>query len=237
MRKPITCLLALKDDFLSLIFPNICLCCDRPLIKHEKIICTKCTVELPRSHFHLVKHNPVEKLFWGRVLIVKATSYFIFQKGSRYQTLLHYLKYRGHREIGVELGRRFSAELLQNSFFDDVDFIVPVPLHPKKERKRGYNQSLAIAEGLSVNLMKEVNSTNLFRKLNSDSQTRKGRFERWQNVSTLFDLHNYDLFADKHVLLVDDVVTTGSTLEACAIALQKSNNIKISIATLAFADI
>jgi len=195
-------------DFISLVYPNICLCCDNPLVNQESIMCTRCNIQLPRSHFHLVEGNPVEQLFWGRVPIVKATSYFIFKKGSRYQRLLHYLKYKGCREI-----------------------------HPKKEKKRGYNQSAAIAEGLSFILEKEVDTKNLFRKHYGESQTRKGRYERWENVNEIFDVTNHVAFANKHILLIDDVVTTGSTLEACALALLKSENTKVSIATLAFASI
>ncbi|HOO84218.1 MAG TPA: phosphoribosyltransferase family protein [Prolixibacteraceae bacterium] len=225
------------DDFLSLIYPNLCLCCDTSLVKQEKYLCTTCSIHLPRSHYHLVENNPVEQLFWGRTTIEKATSFFIFQKGSRYQKLLHNLKYKGLREIGVELGRQFAAELLQNSYFDTVDILVPVPLHPKKERKRGYNQSTAIAEGLCQVLNKTLNTNNLYRKHYSETQTRKGRYERWENVNELFAVKNPDSFANKHILLIDDVVTTGSTLEACANALLQCENTKVSIATLAYAAI
>lgn len=227
----------LMDDFLSLIYPNICICCDKPLVKQEKIICSNCNIELPRTYYHLVENNPIEQLFWGRVPIEKATSYFLFQKGSRYQRLLHYLKYKGIREIGVEMGKRFAAELQQTSYFESIDLIVPVPLHPKKERKRGYNQSLAIAEGFAIILKKDIDANNLFRKRFSETQTRKGRFERWENVSDLFEVKEPDCFTNKHVLLVDDVITTGSTLEACAQAIKKYSPVKISIATLAFAAI
>jgi ComF family protein len=230
-------LLTMADDFLSLIYPRLCICCDMPLVKQEKILCTKCTLDLPRTHYHLLPDNPVEQLFWGRTRLEKATSYFLFQKGSRYQKLLHYLKYKGFRTIGSELGKRFGAELMQNSYFDEADVLVPVPLHPKKERKRGYNQSLAIAEGLALQLHKPISHKNLYRKHSSETQTRKGRYERWENVSELFDLHEPEEFAGKHVLLIDDVVTTGSTLEACAATLHRSNQCKVSIATLAFASI
>ena len=225
------------NDFISLIFPNICICCDEPLVNQEKVICSKCNIDLPRTYYHLAVNNPVEQLFWGRIPIEKATSYFLFQKGSQYQKLLHYLKYKGMRYIGVELGKKFAAELGQTNYFADIDLIVPVPLHPKKERKRGYNQSLAIAEGLALNLKKETDSTNLFRKQYSETQTRKSRFERWENVSDLFDIKSPERFSGKHILLVDDVVTTGSTLEACAQAVQKQAPVKVSIATLAFAAI
>lgn len=226
----------LLDDFLSLIYPNLCVSCDNPLVKQEQIICSKCLIELPRTHYHLVNDNPVEKIFWGRVPIEKATAYFLYQKGSNYQKILHQLKYKGLRGIGLEMGKHFGAELLQNNYFGEVDCLLPVPLHPRKERKRGYNQSLAIAEGLAQMLGKEIISDVLYRTHYSETQTQKGRFERWQNVSELFSLKNGARIEGKHVLLVDDVVTTGSTLEACAKALLTVPNVKVSVATLGFSN-
>jgi ComF family protein len=179
----------------------------------------------------------LEQLFWGRVQIEKATSWFFFQKGSNYQHLLHHLKYKGLRGIGVEMGRNFGSELIANNYFDEVDVIVPVPLHPKKEKKRGYNQSLAIAEGLSQRLEIPIETEHLIRRFYSETQTRKGRFERWENVCELFDLKVEGYFSGKHVLLVDDVVTTGSTLDACAQKILSCTNAKVSIATLAFTSI
>ena len=192
---------------------------------------------MPRTHFHLVKGNPVEQLFWGRVKIEKATSWFFFQKGSNYQHFLHHLKYKGLREIGVELGRIFGTELSTVNYFGEIDVIVPVPLHRKREKKRGYNQSLAIAEGLSRVLQKPISNGILYRKYYSETQTRKGRYERWENVNDLFDLKITDAFSGKHVLLIDDVVTTGSTLEACAQKILDCPEARVSIATLGFASI
>ena len=226
----------LLNDFLSLIYPDLCVTCDNDLMKQEHLICSKCLIELPRTHYHLVKDNPVEIVFWGRVPIEKATAYFLFQKGSKYQKLLHQLKYKGMRTIGVEMGKYFGSELIQNNYFGDVDFLVPVPLHPKKERKRGYNQSLAIAEGIGKIIGKETLSNVLYRAYYSETQTRKGRFERWENVNDLFKLNNAEKINGKHILLVDDIVTTGSTLEACAKALLAANNVKVSIATLGYSN-
>jgi len=224
------------EDFIGLIYPNLCLTCNNVLMKQETLICTNCMIGLPRTHYHLVDNNPIELIFWGRVKIEKATAYFIFQKGSRYQKLLHQLKYKGERGIGVEMGKKFGAELMQNNYFKEVDLIVPVPLHPKKEKKRGYNQSLAIAEGLALQLGKEICTDVLYRKHYSETQTRKGRFDRWQNVNELFDIINPEKIQNKHLLLVDDIVTTGSTLEACANALLKSDNVKVSIAALGYSN-
>jgi ComF family protein len=192
---------------------------------------------MPRTHFHMVKGNPLEQIFWGRVQIEKATSWFFFQKGSHYQNLLHHLKYKRQRGIGVEMGRNFGSELMVVNYFSEVDVIVPVPLHPKKEKQRGYNQSLAIAEGLSYQLKVPVETDILLRRFYSQSQTRKGRFERWENVNDLFDLTIEGFFSGKHVLLVDDVVTTGSTLDACAQKILSCAGARVSIATLAYASI
>lgn len=228
---------SLFNDFLSLIYPNLCICCDDLLVKGEKYICTNCLIKMPRTHFHLVKNNPIEQIFWGRTQIEKGTSFFFFQKGSPYQKILHSLKYKGYKEIGTEIGRIFAAELNEVSYFDKVDLIVPVPLHPRKLRKRGYNQSEAIAEGMSLNLKIKISTNNLYRKHYNQTQTRKGRYERWENVNELFAVKNPETFANKHILLIDDVLTTGSTLEACANALHQCENTKVSIATLAYAAI
>ncbi len=234
MKKIIVQLVEVLGDFLSLIYPNLCICCDSVLVKQEHLICSKCNIGLPRTHFHLVKDNPIEHIFWGRIKIEKASAFFLYQKGSKYQQLLHQLKYKGIRNIGVELGKLFAVELIQVNYFGDIDLIVPVPLHPKKERKRGYNQSLAIAEGVATVLQKEIDKDVLYRKRFNDTQTKKGRFERWENMNELFDVKNIDKFEGKHLLLIDDIVTTGATLEACAFALLKGKDVKVSIATLAF---
>lgn len=223
-------------DFIGLIFPKVCMACDAPLMKQEKILCGKCLVSMPRTYYHLINENPVEKIFWGRVHLEKATAYFIYQKGSPYQQLIHQLKYKGFSEIGITLGSWFAYELAQTSYFDAVDLIVPVPLHPRKERKRGYNQSLMIAEGLARGLNKPVESQALYRKAYSDTQTRKGRYDRWENVSSLFAVKNEEKIVGKHLLLVDDIVTTGATLEACATVLLAVPGVKVSIAALGYAN-
>lgn len=223
------------QDFISLIFPRLCVGCGRYLVKGEEYICFHCLVGMPRTNFHLEEGNPLEQIFWGRVTIEKATSWFYFQKGSEYQRFLHHLKYKSLYGIGVEMGRNFAAELREIDYFKEVDMIVPVPLHPKKERQRGYNQSQAIAEGISGVLAIPIERNGLFRRNYSESQTRKGRFERWENVSELFGLKREGYFAGKHVLLVDDVVTTGSTLEACAHKILECKGAKVSLATLGYA--
>jgi ComF family protein len=225
------------QDFISLIFPRLCVGCGRSLVKGEGFICLHCLVGMPRTHFDKVKSNHLEQIFWGKVKIENATSWFYYQKGSECQHILHHLKYNGLRGIGIEMGRNFAAELKDTGYFNDIDVMVPVPLHPKKERERGYNQSQAIAEGLSEILAIPIEREILYRRFYSESQTRKGRLERWENVSELFGLKVEGFFAGKHVLLVDDVVTTGSTLEACAKEVLTCEDAKVSVVTMGFASI
>lgn len=224
------------DDLLGLFFPDLCVTCGERLLSHEKYVCLNCWHDLPQTHFHLDLENKVAQLFWGRVQIEYATSFFAYKKGSRYQQLIHFIKYKGLKELGFETGRRFGIELNKSETFQSIDWIVPVPLHPKKLKRRGYNQSEWIARGMADSMEKPVSTDNLFRKVFTSTQTRKTRFERWQNVEGIFDVTRQEDFENKHVLLIDDVVTTGSTLEACAFQLLKIKNAKVSIATLAFAD-
>ena len=224
------------ESFVELFFPRICLVCSNNLLGQEELVCLHCLHELPRTNFHLEERNPVAELFYGRVKIEYATAFFVFSKGSRYQKLIHSLKYKGMNEIGVLLGRYFGADLLDSPYFSDIDVVCPVPLHPKKEKKRGYNQSEFIARGIAERMDKKLSVNNLIRKTYTDSQTRKGRYERWENVEGIFELSIPEEFEGKHILLIDDVVTTGSTLEACVTAIMAATkNTKVSIATLGFA--
>lgn len=223
-------------DLAELFFPTLCIACANRLISQEKFLCMNCWHDLPVTNFHLNSENKVAQLFWGRVEIENATSFFSYKKGSKYQQLIHYIKYKGLKELGFETGRKFGFALLDSEEFKSVDIIVPVPLHPKKQKQRGFNQSDWIAKGLAESLQKPVSTENLFRQIHTSTQTQKNRFERWQNVEGIFGVKQNEKFEDKHILLIDDVVTTGSTLEACAFQLLKQKNAKVSIATLAFAD-
>jgi ComF family protein len=209
--------------------------CGDKLIEQEHWICLHCLHHIPRTNFHLDRENRVAQLFYGRVQIEYATSFFYFSKGSQYQSLLHNLKYKGMKELGAEIGKHFGIDLMQSEDFSTIDVICPVPLHPSKEKKRGYNQSWWIALGISGQMQKELSDDNLKRVTATETQTRKSRFERWQNVEGIFELSNPEAFAGKHILLVDDVVTTGSTLEACAQTILSKTNARVSIATLATA--
>ncbi len=224
------------NDLLELFFPELCITCGNRLVSQENYLCIDCWHDLPVSNFHHEPENKVAQMFWGRVKIEFATSFFQYRKGSRYQQLIHFIKYKGLKELGMETGKRFGHVLSESVDFHSVDLIVPVPLHPKKLRKRGYNQSEWIARGIAESMQREMITGNLFRIVHTSTQTKKNRFERWQNVEGIFGIHKPEQFTGKHILLVDDVITTGSTLEACAVQLLKAGNTKISIATLAFAN-
>ena len=178
--------------------------------------------------------NPVSRIFWGRVNIKAATSFLFFSKMGRVQSLIHQLKYKRQKEVGLLIGKLFGDDLLNSPYYTDIDFIIPVPLHPKKLKTRGYNQSLMIANGLQESMGIEV-FTGLQRKAHSSTQTRKSRYERWENVKDIFEIKEHKRLESKSVLLVDDVLTTGATLEACAQVLLDISGLQISIATLAYA--
>jgi len=217
-------------------FPTLCVTCSNRLVTQENFLCIDCWHDLPVTNFHFDQENKVAQLFWGRVKIENATAFFAFNKGSNYQHLIHFIKYKGLKELGFETGRRLGMALSESHLFNSVDIILPVPLHPKKQKIRGYNQSEWIAKGISESLKKPVSVDNLCRNLHTSTQTRKNRYERWENVESIFEIINPTEFTDKHILLIDDVVTTGSTLESCAFQLLQVEGVKVSIATLAYAD-
>lgn len=222
-------------DLINLFYPELCEACGNYLFKNEKMICTRCLFHLPKTNFHEEKNNALSILFWGRVNIQYAASYYTYSKGSQFQKLIHKLKYHNKKEIGIVLGRHFGEKLKNSETYQDIDIIVPVPLHPKKEAMRGYNQAELVAIGLGKAMNKEVVSNKLIRKVHTESQTLKSKIERWQNVDNIFTISDPSSISNKHILLVDDVVTTGSTLESCAHALLLAEGVKVSIATLAYA--
>ena len=222
-------------DFIALRFPNICASCGKSLYKNEHSICTYCSYYLPKTNFHLDSNNPVAKIFWGRVAVHSAASYYGFNKGGKVQHLVHQLKYKGQKHIGSTIGKWYGHELKYCDDFNTVNTVIPVPLHPKKQKRRGYNQSDPFAEGLAESMGAEADLKTLYRAHESTSQTKKSRFSRWQNVESIFQLKSTEPLQGKHVLLVDDVITTGATLEACAQTLLQVPEIKISIATIAYA--
>ncbi len=221
-------------EFFLLFFPKSCVSCDTPLSKHESILCTKCLYDMPRTNYHEKDDNPIIKLFWGISDITYATSYFNFEKGSNYRNIIHKLKYKNQPEIGYELGKFFGVDLV-DSVFNEIDVIIPVPLHPTKLFIRGYNQSESIAAGMSQTLDKTLDTSTLKRIKFTDTQTKKSLEERRQNVESVFKISKNHNLENKHILLIDDVVTTGSTLISCAEELLQIPNVKVSVATLGFA--
>ena len=217
---------------IEVFYPSLCAACDEPLVKNENLLCTTCRYELPRTNFHLHPENDITQIFWGRVPIEHATAHYYFQKGGPVQKLIHKLKYKGEKDIGFEIGKIIGRELNQTCF-NEIDLIVPVPLHKSRQRKRGYNQSECLANGISTTMSKPVFSKVLFRRIANVTQTKKHRYERWENVESIFVLKNPELIYFKHILLVDDVITTGATLEACATALLQAEGVKVSIVALA----
>lgn len=224
----------LWDDFLSLIFPRSCYGCGNELLRNEKLICTECFVAIPRTNYHLKDDNPVARIFWGRCLTEKVSAFSFYTRDSRIRKLIHQMKYKGKKEIGFELGRIYALSLRESGFFDGIDLIIPVPLHPSRKRKRGFNQSELISDGISDVTGIPVDNRSLIRGSFTKTQTRKSRYDRWNNVEGIFEVNCQENLENKHILIVDDVITTGSTIEACATGLLKSGNVKISVAALAF---
>lgn len=230
-----TKLAELAEDLFSLVYPLVCMACGKALFRNEEVICTHCRYHLPRTGYHLFPENPVHKLFWGRVNIGMASSCFLFTKGGAVQEMVHQLKYNTQTDVGIVLGKLYGSELKESPFFKGIDVIVPVPLHPKKLRKRGYNQCDFFAHGLSSSLDVPADTVNFRRVVATGTQTRRSRFDRWKNVEYVFSAQQPQLLQGKHILLVDDVVTTGATLEACAQQLLAIPGTRVSIATIACA--
>jgi ComF family protein len=223
----------LVDNFVNLVLPRICEACGTALFKHEHVLCRPCEYKLPYTNFHLNRNNAVEQLFWGKAELHSATALLKYQSGERVQKLIHKLKYKRKAEIGEFLGSKLGEYLLVSPAFNDIDFIIPVPLHPQKLKLRGYNQSEKIGLGIEKAMNKKLLPNALKRRVHTSSQTKKGRYERWVNVENIFQVVNENQLKNSKVLIVDDVVTTGSTLESCIFTLNKIEGVRISIATLA----
>uniref|UniRef100_UPI004049637A ComF family protein n=1 Tax=Gelidibacter sp. TaxID=2018083 RepID=UPI004049637A len=216
-------------------FPKVCYGCHSFLNDNEQHICTQCRHELPLTNFNTLENNAVEKLLYGRVPIEQATALLWFKKKGIVQHLLHNLKYKGHEDIGLFLGEWLGEELSELKTFQNIDVVVPVPLHKSRQRKRGYNQVHTFAKAIADKLQVEVNTSVLQKTKATETQVFKDRLKRWNDDNTIFSVSNTNDFKGKHILLVDDVITTGATIEACSNALLKIEGIKISVVTMAIA--
>jgi len=224
----------IRDSFLHLFFPHICSGCGIDVISEESVLCMRCIDAMPETNFEIHPGNPVEKKFWGRLPLTTATAQYYFTKESLMQNLMHQLKYKRNKELGLQLGRMMGDSIKRSGRFD-VDVLVPLPLFPAKEKSRGYNQSTVLCRGMAEHMNVPVLNNVIIRPQYTETQTKKGRIERWLNMEGKFVLKNSDLIRDKHILLVDDVVTTGATLEACGSELLKAENVQLSVATLCYA--
>lgn len=219
----------------GLFFPRVCSACGNTLLRDEEVVCLTCRMTLPKTGYETFQDNPSAQLFYGRVRLNAVTSCYFFSKSGKVQHLIHELKYKGNHEAGVFLGQEIGRTIKDAPLFANIDCLVPVPLHPKRQRKRGYNQSEMIARGISQTTNIPISNNNLVRKVNTATQTHKTKEERYENVKDIFDVVNPDQLRGKHVLLIDDVLTTGATLTSCASKLLTIPDIKVSVATAACA--
>jgi ComF family protein len=225
----------LFKSLISLFYPPLCVGCSEALLANEAFFCSECLQNLPKTAYHSFCDNPAYDRFLGKAPIQKANAYLYYNKQGLGQKTIAEIKYRGNTYLGKWIGAYLAQDLLPSGFFETIDFIIPVPLHKSKLRKRGFNQSELIAQGIAKITNIPLETRNLYRSKANVSQTRKGVYERWQNTKDIFQLKDAGLFKNKHLLLLDDVLTTGSTLEACTRALLKSENSTVSILTLAIA--
>lgn len=219
---------SLMDTF----YPRTCYICQTDLAESEEVFCTDCLLDLPLTHHHTYPNNDAETLMAGRIAFHNIACYCYYTKGGAMSHPIHQLKYHGAKHVGRKLGRLFASNLLQSDFLDSIDYLVPIPLHPKKLAQRGYNQAEQIAIGMSEVCQIPIDTTTLVRTIHNPTQTKRTRTQRWANVDGIFSTTNPNTFANKHILLIDDILTTGSTIEACGVALKPCVGLTISIATI-----
>lgn len=210
--------------------PLGCFGCNTPLRKGERLICTVCRNQLPLTEYNFTDENPIDRIFYGRINVKKVNSFLFFTKNGLVKNIIHHLKYKNQQQIGTFFGRWY-AQLITERL--DIDIVVPVPLHKKKLTKRGYNQVTLFGQELAKHLKADYQENVLFKTANTRTLTKRNRFARWKVNQDLYKLTNEENVAGKTILLVDDVITTGATIEACATALHKAKNVTIYVATIA----
>ncbi len=219
-------------SFTHLFFPHICAGCASDLLKTTDLLCIQCIDKLPHTEFEKHPNNPIEKIFIGRLPIDAAHSEFYFNKGELMQHLVHEFKYKGNKEIGIYLGKMMGEKMVLSNRFKNIDYLIPLPLFADKEYKRGFNQATVLCDGISLAMNIPVLTKVVTRIKFTETQTKKHRTERWENVAESFNVANPTILENKNIMLVDDVITTGATLDACAQKIAKISGTKISIATL-----
>ncbi len=223
------------DSIINLFYPRVCAACGDALLKDEETVCLKCRYLLPKTGYEMNPENPLAQVFYGRVKFHAVTAYFFFAKQGKVQHLIHELKYKGNWEAGVFLGQQLGESIKDAPLFQGIDYLVPVPLHPKREKKRGYNQSMMIARGIAETTGIPIGDKYLVRVVNTATQTKKSKEERFQNVKDIFQVCHAEELQGKRILLIGDVLTTGATLESCAHKFENIPGITISAATAACA--
>jgi len=228
--------MTLINDFFQLFFPKLCVTCSSSLLQSEEIICTHCRHDLPIITYQDFRTNKIANSFAGRIPIEMASSFLFYRRTGKTKELIHSLKYKGNQKVGEFFGNWFGFELKNSNYFNEINAIIPVPLHPKKLKSRGYNQLTTFGIALATQLSTKYTPGVLVRTSVAATQTFKQRFERFNDGESKFNLTNTETFQRQHVLLIDDVITTGATLEACCKELLKTPNIKISIVTIAYTE-
>jgi ComF family protein len=220
------------EDFIALFYPNYCDACHGDLVKGEEILCSGCLLDLPKTNYHQEKHNPLYKRLYGRITIDSAIAYLLFRRNSKVQSLLHALKYKNRPDIGRKLGLVYGQELCRMNYHYEADAIVPIPLHAIRQRVRGYNQSEEFAIGLSTALGIPVDIDLVKKVVKTETQTKRTKLDRWENVQEVFQVDDKSV-KQKRILLVDDIITTGATIEACGQQLLAAGCGRLSIACIA----
>jgi len=221
------------DSLLRLFYPDLCCGCGESLLRGESTVCFSCMTKIAKTDYHTYSDNPVARLFYGKINVENAAAMCFYDKGSLIQHMMHQLKYKHKPEVGIFFGRRLGKMLAESELYKDIDAVIPIPLHPKKLKIRGYNQSKVIADGFIQGFPIAVIEDVLVRIEFTETQTKKNRWDRYQNVKDMFAVQNPDKIKGKHVLLIDDVITTGATIEACAKHLLAVEGVRLSIAGIA----